>query len=69
VRRGYADARCVGEALVVTRTGEIPRDAMSRVLDRVLGEGNLHPVEYQLFYMNLRANAQRRVAAMTAAPP
>lgn len=69
VRRGYADARCVGETLVVTRTGEIPRDAKSRVLDHVLGEGNLHPVEYQLFYMNLRANAQRRVAAMTAAPP
>jgi hypothetical protein len=28
---------------------------------------NLHPVEYQLFYMNLRANALRRVAAMTGA--
>jgi hypothetical protein len=64
-RRGFADARCVAGTLVVERVDEIPRDAMSRALDHVLGDGNLHPVEYQLFYMNLRANALRRVAAMT----
>lgn len=66
-RRGFADARCVGGTLVVERVGDIPRDAASRVLDHVLGDGNLHPVEYQLFFMNLRANALRRVSAMVGA--
>jgi hypothetical protein len=43
--------------------GDLPRDFMSRLLDHTMGEGNHHPVEYQLFYMNLRRNAAERVAA------
>ena len=37
---------------------------MSSLLDRVMGAQNYHPIEYQVFFMNLRENAQRRVDAM-----
>jgi hypothetical protein len=33
------------------------------VLDLVIGPENYHPIEYQLYYMNLRRNAEDRVAA------
>jgi hypothetical protein len=36
---------------------------MSRILDHVMGKGNLHPIEYQLFWANLRENVGRRMTA------
>ncbi len=65
---GFASARCEAGTLVVAEIGEVPRDFMSRLLDRALGEGNLHPIEYQLFYASIRANAQARVDAFVAKP-
>jgi len=63
----FADARCVGGTLVITRIGTAPRDLPSRILDRAMGRGNHHAIEYQLFFMNLRQNAAERVAAFAAA--
>jgi hypothetical protein len=40
---------------------------MSRLLDRAMGAGNYHPIDYQLFYVNLRQNVQARLAAFV--PP
>ena len=58
---------CVDGMLVLRRIGAAPRDLPSRILDRVLGAGNYHAIEYQLFYMNLRENAAGRVAAFLLA--
>jgi hypothetical protein len=44
--------------------GRAPRDLPSRILDRALGAGNHHAIEYQLYFMNLRENAARRAAAL-----
>lgn len=66
-RAAFADARCARGTLAVSRIGDSPRDLPSRVLDRMLGEGNYHPIEYQMFFMNLRRNAVVRVAAFVAA--
>jgi hypothetical protein len=60
---GFADARCRGGMLIVSRIGDPPRDLASRLLDFVIGPENHHPIEYQLYYMNLRSNAAERVAA------
>lgn len=60
---GFASAQCRGGTLVVTEIGEAPRDFMSRLLDHALGAGNYHPIEYQIFFVNLRHNANTRVAA------
>jgi hypothetical protein len=60
---GFADARCRDGMLIVSEVGDPPRDFMSRVLDFMIGPENYHPIEYQLYYMNLRHNAQQRVAA------
>lgn len=65
-RAAFADARCVGGTLVVSRIGRAPRDLPSRILDRVMGAGNYHPIEYQIFFMNLRRNAAARVSAYAA---
>jgi hypothetical protein len=59
----FADARCLRGTLVVTHLGAAPRDLPSRILDHVMGPENYHPIEYQIFFMNLRRNAQARVAA------
>lgn len=66
-RPGFADAQCVGGTLVIHRIGAAPRDLPSRILDRVLGAGNHHPIEYQVFFMNLRENAALRAAAFVSA--
>jgi hypothetical protein len=42
------------------------RAFMSALLDRVMGEGNLHPVEFQLYWSNLRANVNLRVSRALA---
>ena len=66
-RLGFADARCVGGTLVVSKLGKVPRDLPSRILDRVMGAGNYHPIEYQIFFMNLRLNATARASALLKA--
>jgi hypothetical protein len=63
VLTGFADARCRDGVLVVSKIGNPPRDLRSRLLDRIIGPENYHPIEYQLYYMNLRRNAQERVGA------
>lgn len=67
-RVAFADARCAHGTLVVDHIGTAPRDLPSRILDHVLGSGNYHPIEYQIFFMNLRENAGARAAALGAAP-
>lgn len=62
-RPGFADAACVDGVLRVQLYGRAPRDLPSRVLDRVMGKGNYHPIELELFWSNVRANAAERVAA------
>jgi hypothetical protein len=68
-RPGFADARCVDGTLVLHRIGAAPRDLPSRILDRVLGAGNYHPIEYQVYFMNLRENAAVRAAAFLRSAP
>jgi hypothetical protein len=63
VKRGFASARCRDGTLVVSEIGDVPRDFMSQLLDLALGGDNYHPIEYQLFYVNLRRNASERAAA------
>lgn len=65
-RPGFADASCEGDWLVVREHGAAPRDLPSRVLDAVLGPKDLHPIEFQLYYMNLRQNAGVRLQAFLA---
>ncbi|MBX3199911.1 MAG: DUF3089 domain-containing protein [Labilithrix sp.] len=65
-RPGFADAACADGRLLVTELDPVPRDLPSRLLDRVLGEGNYHAIEYQLYFMNLRANAVERSKAWVA---
>jgi hypothetical protein len=60
---GFADARCRDGVLIVSRIDRPPRDLRSRVLDFVIGPENYHPIEYQLYYVNLRLNAAQRVGA------
>lgn len=60
---GFATAQCQRGTLVVTLSGKPPRDLPSRLLDRALGPGNYHPIEYQIFFVNLRQNAQARLSA------
>ena len=64
LRPAFASARCESSTLIVAEIGTAPRDFMSKILDRALGAENYHPIEYQIFfYVNLRRNAQARVAA------
>ena len=64
----FADATCRDGRLLVQHLGELPkRDAASDILLRVIGPDNFHPIEFQLYYVNLRNNAVRRVEAFLAA--
>lgn len=63
----FADAQCRDGTLVVRELGNPPRDFPSRLLDRALGPGNYHPIEYQLFFANLRSNAKVRAGAFSSA--
>lgn len=65
-RPAFADASCEGDWLVVRAHGEAPRDLPSRVLDHAIGAKDLHPIEFQLYFMNLRENAGVRLAAWQA---
>lgn len=62
-RPGLADAACVDGTLRVQLHGKVPRDLPSRILDWAMGKGNYHPIEYELFWSNIRSNAAERVAA------
>lgn len=62
-RPGLADAACVDGTLRVQLHGRVPRDLPSRILDWAIGKGNFHPIEYELFWSNIRSNAVERVAA------
>lgn len=59
-RPAFAGARCQGGTLIVEPIGAAPRDGMSRILDWVIGPANHHPIEYQLFLMNLRRDVDQR---------
>jgi pimeloyl-ACP methyl ester carboxylesterase len=63
IKPGFADARCEGGVLLVTHIGDAERDVMSRLLLYVMGPQNYHPIEFQLFYVDLRNNALARVQA------
>lgn len=65
----FVSARCDGGLLRVELAGAVSRDLPSRLLDHALGAGNYHPLEYGLFYVDLRDNARRRVDAFLAAHP
>lgn len=64
---GFASAECIAGTLVVAEIGTAPRDLMSRILDRSLGAGNHHAIEYQMYWLDLRRNAQARVDAFLRA--
>lgn len=64
-RVGFASARCEGGTLLVDEARKAPRDLMSSILDHAVGKGNLHPIEYQLYWADLRENAGERVRVAT----
>lgn len=66
LKRGFVDAQCIDGILRVRTAPNVPRSAASAILDDLMGEGNLHPMEFQLFHENLRVNVGQRVAAMLA---
>lgn len=61
VLESFADAQCVDGVLVVTELGDLERDLASRALLWIMGPENYHPVEYQLYYNDIRYNATRRM--------
>jgi len=65
----FADAQCENGQLTIADIEEAPRDFMSRILDWMMGPENYHPIEFQLYYLNLRTNAVERVAAFIRASP
>lgn len=69
VKPAFADAQCIDGTLVVTHIGDPERDLASKILLRVMGPENYHPIEYQLFYLDIRANAKARVDAYLARAP
>jgi hypothetical protein len=66
-RVAFADAQCADGTLIVAHIDAVPRDLPSRILDHLLGSENYHPIEYQIFFMNLRQNAGARAAAFSTA--
>lgn len=60
---GLADDACEDGTLRVQLHGKVPRDIASRILDWAMGKGNYHPIEYELFWSNIRSNAAERLAA------
>lgn len=64
---GFAGAQCQDGKLVVATIGHVPRDFLSKLLDRALGVQNYHAIEYQLFFVSLHENARARVSAFLQA--
>ena len=63
----FADAQCQDGILRVTQLGDLQRDPLCSLLLWLIGPENYHPVEFQIFYADLRANAGTRVDAWLAA--
>jgi hypothetical protein len=64
----FVDATCRDGRLLIQHMGNLPdRGFASDILLRVMGPDNYHPIEVQLYYVNLRKNAVRRVEAFRAA--
>lgn len=63
IRPAFADAQCQRGSLVLRQHGDLERDLPSRVLLWLMGPENYHPVEYQLFYIDLRRTIAERVAS------
>lgn len=60
VEPGVADAKCDAGRLLLT---EVKSENFSRM---PFGEGNYHLYEFNLYYMNIRQNAEDRVSAFLA---
>lgn len=59
----FCSARCEDGALIVENLSKLPkRGIMDGLLMKVYGEDNYHAIEYQMFYLNLREDSQRRVS-------
>ena len=65
----FADASCEEGVLVVREMGDPQRDFMSKLLLWTTGPENYHPIEVQLYYVDLRRNALARVEAFGRATP
>jgi hypothetical protein len=65
----FATARGLGGTQVVDDLELPERGFMDALLLWTMGPGNYHPIEFQLFYMDLRRNAVDRVAALMAKVP
>jgi hypothetical protein len=66
----FLSSQCQHGRLIVDQLDHLPsRGALSDVLLLILGGKNYHPIEYQLFYANLRADAVRRVRAFSEMSP
>ncbi|MDC3962785.1 DUF3089 domain-containing protein [Polyangium jinanense] len=65
----FADAACREDGnMWISQLDRMPaRDFASGLLLWTMGPENYHPIEYQLYYVNLRKNAVRRVEAFQAA--
>lgn len=63
VERGVADAQCVDGMLLVREINS------THYASRPMGRDNYHVFDYHLFAMNLRKNAELRVARYLANPP
>ena len=62
----FADGRCSGGSSLITTMGDPERDFASEMLLWMMGPDNYHPIEYQLFYVDLRNDAAARLAAFTS---
>jgi hypothetical protein len=63
LERGVADAQCVDGMLVIKEIHSM------LYASRPMGRDNYHIYDYHLFAMNLRNNAELRVAQYLANPP
>lgn len=65
----FVGSRCSGGRLLIDELPPLPaRGLAPSVLLRVMGGENYHPIEYQLFYVDLRLDAMARVRAFVSAP-
>lgn len=64
----FLRSQCKGGRLIVDEMGPLPdRGLPSAILLQVMGGENFHSIEFQLFYVDLRADAVGRVDAFVAA--
>jgi hypothetical protein len=69
VKPAFADAQCRDGTLLVTQMGDPERDLPSKLLLWVMGPGDYHPIEYQMYYLDIRANAAERVQVYLSRRP